>query len=143
MHFAVICAEDMPRVDTAAVAAAAATRLGTGVLDMYRRICRDMPVRPAPAGFYGVPASKVPVLLLSGGADPATPPRHAETVARALPNARHLVAPHLGHGVSMQGCGPELVQRFVRQATFDGIDGGCLERLPAPPFFQPPRLASP
>lgn len=139
MHFAVICAEDMPRVDDAAAAAAAGTRFGTGVLEMYQRVCREVPVRPAPEGFYAVPAAKAPVLLLSGGLDPATPPRHAEAIAKALPNARHLVAPNLGHGVSMQGCAPELVQRFIRQASFNGIDAACLERLPAPRFFAPPR----
>jgi pimeloyl-ACP methyl ester carboxylesterase len=80
----------------------------------------------------------VPVLLLSGGADPATPPRHAATVAKALPNSRHLIAPNLGHGISAQGCAPELIARFVRQASFEGIDGACLERLPAPPFFRAP-----
>ena len=140
MHFAVICAEDMPRVDAAATAAAAATRFGTGVLDMYRRICREVPVRPAPEGFVNVPTAKVPVLLLSGGVDPATPPRHGQAVAGAAPNARHLIAPNLGHGVSMHGCAPELVQRFIREGDFTGIDGACLERLPPPRFFEPPRV---
>ena len=139
MHFAVICAEDMPRVDAAAAAASAATRFGTGMLDMYRRVCREVPVRPPAAGFFETPPATAPVLLLSGGVDPATPPRHAQAVAAALPNSRHLVAPALGHGVSMQGCATELVQRFIRQANFDAIDGSCLEKLPAPRFFQPPR----
>jgi pimeloyl-ACP methyl ester carboxylesterase len=139
MHFAVICAEDMPRVDAAAAAASAATRFGTGALDMYRRVCREVPVRPPAAGFFETPPATAPVLLLSGGVDPATPPRHAQAVAAALPNSRHLVAPALGHGVSMQGCATELVQRFIRQANFDAIDGSCLEKLPAPLFFQPPR----
>ena len=143
MHFAVICAEDMPRVDAAAVAAAAATRFGLGVLDLYRRVCREVPVREQPAGFYSVPAAKAPVLLLSGGVDPATPPRHGEVVAAALPNARHLVAPNLGHGVSSQGCAPEIVQRFIRQAGFEGIDGACLAQMPPPRFFQPPRTDAP
>jgi len=133
----------MPRVDSAAVAAAETSRFGTAMLDMYRRVCREVPVRTPPAGFYTVPAARAPVLLLSGGVDPATPPRHAETVATALPNARHLVAPNLGHGVSSQGCGPELVQRFIRQGGFDGIDGGCLARLPPPRFFQPPQVVAP
>ena len=140
MHFAVICAEDLPRVDAAAAAAAAATRFGTGILQMYRRVCGAVPVRPVPEGFFTVPRATAPVLLLSGGLDPATPPRHAEAVERALPNARHLVAANLGHGVSMQGCAPELVQRFIRQANFDGIDGACLQRLPPPRFFAPPQV---
>jgi pimeloyl-ACP methyl ester carboxylesterase len=138
MHFAVICAEDVPRIDAADRAAAAATRFGAGFIGLYEQACEQVPHQPAPAEFYTIPPATVPVLLLSGGADPATPPRHAEFVAKALPNSRHLIAPHLGHGVSSQGCAPELLARFVRQASFDKIDGACLERLPTPPFFRPP-----
>lgn len=142
MHFAVICAEDVPRLAAADRAAAAATRFGAGFIELYEQACRQVAHRPAPAEFYTLPAAQVPVLLLSGGADPATPPRHGELVAQALPNSRHLVAPNLGHGVSSQGCAPELVARFVRQANFDGIDAACLARLPAPPFFRAPTGAA-
>jgi len=138
MHFAVICAEDMPRIDAADRAAAAATRFGTGFIELYERACKQIAYQPAPAEFYSLPTANVPVLLLSGGADPATPPRHAASVAKALPNSRHLIAPNIGHGVSAQGCAPEMLARFVRQASFEGVDGACLERLPAPPFFRPP-----
>ena len=137
MHYAVVCAEDLPRIDAEARARAAATRLGTSMLDLYAQACSVMPTRPVPAEFYTVPASPVPVLILSGGADPATPPRHGESVAARLGNARHLVAPHLGHGVSTVGCAPDLITRFVRSASFEGIDEACLLGVPAPVFFQP------
>ncbi|MCS7101652.1 MAG: alpha/beta hydrolase, partial [Burkholderiaceae bacterium] len=140
-HYAVICAEDLPRIDAAARRAAAATRFGTTLLQQYEAACARVPHGPAPPEFYALSGAAVPVLLLSGALDPVTPPRHGERVARALANARHLVAPHLAHGISAHGCGPELIARFVRQAHFDGIDGACLQRLPAPPFFVPPALA--
>lgn len=143
MHFAVICAEDMPKVDGAAAAAAARTRFGDGILAQYRDACALLPPADVPAAFYDIAAADVPVLILSGGADPATPPRHAEAVARRLPRALHVVAPNLGHGVSGQGCGPDLLTRFIRQADFEGIDAACLERLPAPTFLQLPRLDTP
>jgi fermentation-respiration switch protein FrsA (DUF1100 family) len=96
-----------------------------------------------PSAFYESPTANVPVLILSGGADPVTPPRHGEAIARALPNVRHFVAPHLGHGVSGQGCAPELIGRFVRAAGFTDdkgkpIEGSCLEKLPATPVFLAP-----
>src|SRR5262249_3923464 len=135
---AVVCAEDVPRIDEADRAAAATTRFGTGFIELYEQACKQVAHEPAPAEFYTLPTVDVPVLLLSGGVDPATPPRHAATVAKALPNGRHLIAPNLGHGVASQGCAPELITRFVRQASFDNIAGTCLERLPAPPFFRAP-----
>ena len=143
MHFAVVCAEDLPRVGPAEMAASRATRFGTGFLDLYGQACRKLPVRPVPPAFYEPPTANVPVLILSGGADPVTPPRHGEAIARALPNVRHFVAPHLGHGVSGQGCAPELIGRFVRAAGFTDdkgkpIEGSCLEKLPAAPVFFAP-----
>ena len=153
MHFAVVCAEDMPRVDAEQRAAAAATRFGTSFLDLYERACQRVQVREVPAAFYAAPTADVPVLILSGGADPVTPPRHGEAVAKSLPRALHLVAPHLGHGVTQQGCAPELIGRFVRQADepargpFAGIEGGkdadCLARLPAPLPFRAPAFITP
>lgn len=138
MHFAVICAEDMPRVDAAARAAAAATRFGDGFLRIYDEACAATPRREVPPEFYRLPLADVPVLLLSGGADPATPPRHAERVAQALPRATHVVAQNLAHGVSMHGCAPELIAAFVRRADATGLDFDCLRKLPAATFFRPP-----
>jgi pimeloyl-ACP methyl ester carboxylesterase len=135
MHFAVICAEDMPRVDDAARAAATQTRFGTAFIDLYEQACRDVPTRPVADGFYQVPPAKAPVLLLSGGLDPATPPRHGDSVAARLGNARHIVAPNLGHGVSGHGCAPTLIADFVRDASFQQLDEGCLTRIPSPSFF--------
>ncbi len=153
MHFAVVCAEDMPRTGADQRAAAAATRFGTSFLDLYERACARIQVREVPNAFYGAPTADVPVLILSGGADPVTPPRHGEWVAKTLPRALHLVAPHLGHGVTQHGCAPELIGRFVRQADepargpFAGIEGGrdadCLARLPAPLPFRAPVFVTP
>ncbi len=135
MHYAIICAEDVPRIDAAAQAQAGATRFGAAFADLYQQACRVVPSRPVPPEFYSVPASTVPVLIFSGGLDPATPPRHGESVARRLGNAKHIVAPNLGHGISAQACAPQLVSRFVRDAAFDALDGECLGRIPAPSFF--------
>lgn len=135
MHFAVICAEDMPRFGDAAMAAAARTRFADSFDANYRRVCPKLAVRPVPPEFYAPSNADVPVLILSGGADPATPPRHGENIATRLKNAKHVVAPNVGHGVSSHGCAPELIAKFIRQASFDQIDGACLEKIPAPTFY--------
>jgi pimeloyl-ACP methyl ester carboxylesterase len=138
MHFAVVCAEDLPRVDAEARAAAATSRFGTTFVRLYDEACAAVPTLEVPAAFYGFSDADVPVLILSGGADPATPPRHGERVAGRLKRATHVVAPNLGHGVSMHGCAPDLVAGFIRNAGAEGLDLGCLDRLPAPRFFTPP-----
>jgi len=143
MHFAVICAEDVPRVDAEQRARVAATRFGGAFLDVYEQACREVPVRPVPSSFYGIPASRAPVLVLSGGLDPATPPRHGERVTERLGNARHIVSPFLGHIVSTQGCAPTQIARFFRDASFERIDEACLTRLPPATFFEPIVAARP
>jgi pimeloyl-ACP methyl ester carboxylesterase len=137
MHFAVVCAEDMPRVDAAQRAQVAAARFGKAFLDVYERACAGVPSRPVPPAFYEIPASRTPTLVLSGGLDPATPPRHGARVAQRLGNARHIVSPYLGHIVSTSGCAPTQLARFIRDAGFDKVDDACLTRLPAATFFEP------
>jgi pimeloyl-ACP methyl ester carboxylesterase len=138
LHFAVVCAEDVPRITADDREAARLTRFGTAFIDLYDSACRQIPVRAVPAGFYTLSHADVPVLVLSGALDPVTPPRHGDAVSRGLLQARHLVAPNLGHGVSSHGCAPELIGRLIRQANFEGIDGACLARIPAAPFFVAP-----
>lgn len=137
MHLAVVCAEDVPRIGPADEAAASRTLFGRFFIEQYRRMCAGWPVGVLPPDYYAPSRGDAPVLLLSGGQDPATPPRHAERVARSLPRAKHLVAPNAGHGVSTMGCAPELIERFVKSASLEGLDGACLERMPRPPFFRP------
>ena len=107
------------------------------IFDVYAQACRGVPVRPVPPAFYEIPPSAAPVLVLSGGLDPATPPRHGARVAEQLGRARHVVAPNLGHIVSPHGCAPVQIARFIREASFDEIDADCLARLPFATFFEP------
>ena len=101
------------------------------------RACRLWPRGKLPADFYEPVVSDAPVLVLSGGIDPATPPRHGEAVVKSLANARHVVAPHIGHGVSLRGCAPRLIESFIRKADARGLDASCLERIPRPLFMLP------
>ena len=137
MHLSVICAEDVPRITEADLAALGSSFFGRSLVDNFIRACRIWPHGEVPADFYEPVRSEVPVLILSGGIDPATPPRHGAQVAATLPNSLHLVAPQIGHGVSMHGCAPRLVETFLKSADARAIDGKCLERIPRPLFVLP------
>lgn len=137
MHLSVICSEDVPRITPADLASLKNSFFGRALVDDFIRACRRWPRGSVPADYYDPVRSNVPVLMLSGGIDPATPPRHAEEVAKTLPNARHFVAPHLGHGVSLHGCAPRLIESFIRAGSAAKLDGKCLERIPRPLFLLP------
>ena len=137
MHLAIVCSEDIPLVTPADLAAADRSFFGRALVNDFVRACRDWPRGPVPADYYTPVASNVPALVLSGGIDPATPPRHAEQVVATLPNARHLIAPHLGHGVSLHGCAPHLVEDFIRKGSAATLDGSCLAKIPRPLYMLP------
>jgi hypothetical protein len=77
----------------------------------------------------------VPVLILSGQADPVTPPANGDQVARTLPNSLHLVVPEMGHGQFARGCMPKVITNFVQQGSLVGLDTSCVSNVKAPPFF--------
>jgi pimeloyl-ACP methyl ester carboxylesterase len=137
MHLAVVCSEDIPLVTPADLSAADRSFFGRALVNDFVRACRDWPRGRVPEDYYTPVTSDVPTLALSGGIDPATPPRHAQQVVATLPNARHLVAPHLGHGVSLHGCAPRLVEEFIRKASARDLDGSCLEKIPRPLYVLP------
>lgn len=138
MHLSVVCAEDAPRA--AAGAETPGADFGTVFAERYRRLCAAWPRGEVPAAFYAIAPSPVPVLLLSGGLDPATPPRHGARVALALgPKAQHVVVANAGHGVLGIGCARELLFRFIDAADAPApLDAECLLRIPRPAAFVPP-----
>lgn len=131
LQYAVLCAEDVPfyppRSDDDAAGEVARAPLRAG--------CAAFPELP-PRPELRVPVrSGVPALLLSGEADPVTPPAWAELAAAGLSRARHLVLPGGGHGVLWRGCVPQLVARFLDGADGAGLDASCLEHSRPAPFL--------
>ncbi len=139
MHFSVVCAEDAPRLAQAADRQGA--DFGAAFADIYRRACTGWPRGDVPAAFYTLPPAAAATLVLSGGADPVTPPRHGERVAQALgAKARHVVVPQAGHGVMALACLRDAIFRFIDAADDDEalkVDADCARALPRPPAFVP------
>jgi pimeloyl-ACP methyl ester carboxylesterase len=142
LHFSVTCAEDVPRITPelrhAALDGALSARLVARVID----VCGVWPRGALPADFATPVTSDTPVLLLSGGLDPVTPPRYAEEVVKTLSHARSIVAPGFGHIVSSRGCAPRLIARFIDAAGFDTLPATCVDWLArtTPPLLWPDRL---
>src|SRR4029453_8384152 len=68
----------------------------------YARCCeaiRDWDVREQ-VGWI-----RAPTLVVSGAADPSTPPEHGALLADRTPGARHVVLPHTAHLLNVERAG--------------------------------------
>jgi pimeloyl-ACP methyl ester carboxylesterase len=142
MHFSVVCAEDAPRMELGAHASA--EDFSTVDADLYASVCKFWPRGTVPDAFYSVPTAQSPVLVLSGGADPVTPPRHGERITQSLgAKAQHIVVPEAGHGVMGLGCMRDVVFRFVTADTDAQAlpqDASCAIKVPRPGVFLPVQM---
>ncbi|MCK5326557.1 MAG: alpha/beta fold hydrolase [Woeseiaceae bacterium] len=137
MHNSVICTEDVPFYDASAIdyAALEASYIGIVQLEVLQAICSLWPAGPIDDDLREPLATDIPVLLLSGEADPITPPRYATLAMVGLEHARHLIGEQQGHGQAGVGCMPRLIGQFVNAASPDDLDATCLERSFPMPFF--------
>jgi pimeloyl-ACP methyl ester carboxylesterase len=137
MQNTVICSEDVPffgemNIDRAAISR---TYQGADQLDAFVEICKLWPRGPVDADLHSPLMSGIPTLLLSGEADPVTPPADAERAARGLLHHRHLILNGEGHGQVTTGCVPRLMAEFLDIAAPDKLDARCLEGHTPAPFF--------
>jgi pimeloyl-ACP methyl ester carboxylesterase len=137
MHNSVVCAEDLPFIDKASISREALEQTYIGPLqtDALAAICSIWPRGVVDDDFKMPVTSNTPVLLLSGEADPITPPYFADQVAATLGNARHLTGAWQGHGQAMRGCMPDILGRFVKSASINDLGEACYARVFAMPFF--------
>ncbi len=137
MQYSVICSEDEPFFDQVTVDAAelAKSYQGAEQLDALRAVCALWPRGPVDADLHAPLRSDVPTLLLSGSADPVTPPADAERAAAGLMHHRHLILDGEGHGQLSTGCVPRLMAEFLDEIAPDKLDAQCLRNHLAAPFF--------
>ncbi len=133
LTFSVACAEEMSRISEAEIAAdSAGTFLGRAFLQPFVRGCANWPVPPRE---YAPPEPRAhPVLLISGSADPITPPDYAERSLGYLENSQHLVVRGGGHINSARGCIPDLILEFLGGESSE-LDFGCVADIKRPPFM--------
>ncbi len=137
MQNSVVCTEDWPalaslRIDRERLAA---TYMGADQLDAMAAICALWPQGPLAPDLHAPLHSGVPVLLLSGEADPVTPPSMAVAAAKGLSHHRHLVLLGEGHGQLATGCMPRLLAQFLARPDPKALDVTCLAQHQPAPFF--------
>lgn len=135
MFYSVACAEDAPLISLSEAAQDQENTVFPLMAELFVGVCEEWPRGVVSADFRQPVTSETPVLLLSGEADPVTPPVYAEQVAQGLPNSLHLVIPGYGHGVSSVGCMPRVVADFIERGTTADLDISCLSQIQPLPFF--------
>lgn len=137
MHNTVVCSEDVPFYAQQAIdrAALARTFMGTRQLDGLVTLCRVWPRGPVDEDFHAPLVSDVPVLLLSGGADPVTPPAFAQSAGLGLRHSLQVVLPGFGHSQLAAPCMARVLERFYARASVEDLDVTCTRAARPQAFF--------
>lgn len=138
MFYAVTCSEDAPFIDMEEAEALQSESSFPLMAELFVTNCEGWPTAEVPEGLREPLNSDIPTLLLSGEADPITPPRYAEQVAEGLTNSEMITLPDYGHGILSVGCVPAVVTAFIEAGTPEGLDTSCTEEITPPPFFVSP-----
>lgn len=134
MYLSVTCSEDVPFITPAEQARAARTGfLGDLRIRAQQRACARWNVRRAPASFLAPVRSRVPILMISGADDPATPPALGTRLLRYLPNARQIVVPNGGHN-NGGPCLDRLRVAFLDDPRPRALQASCAAQQGRPPF---------
>ncbi|MEA2599278.1 MAG: hypothetical protein QOF89_270 [Acidobacteriota bacterium] len=135
----ITCSEDLAFVrDEEIPAAVAGTFLGDLRVRKQQAVCVGWPAPKLGPEFRVPVTSDVPTLLLSGGADPVTPPSSGERVARMLKRSRHVVVPDGGHGqdgMTGEECVPKMISAFIASGDAGSLDVSCVARMRRPDFL--------
>jgi pimeloyl-ACP methyl ester carboxylesterase len=135
MRFTVLCAEDVPFFNSEANTPG---YLGDFFIRTFETICDTWPRGQIPADFKQPVYSSAPTLLLSGEADPVTPPANSELAAQTLPNSLQIVVPGQGHIVIYRGCIPKIAAEFIEKDSSSGLDTACVQEIAPLPIFTNP-----
>lgn len=99
----------LPAATIAATALTALTTTATSTAIGYLPSLRNFDI------YQGLSAIRARTVIVSGGADPLTPPQHAHELAAAIPDAVHLHVPTAGHMLPQQA--PNVVNHAIEHAT--------------------------
>jgi pimeloyl-ACP methyl ester carboxylesterase len=138
MSFSVTCAESIPLIaESDILRETAGTALGDFDVRTYQRNCRQWPHATVPADFLAPVRSDVPVLLISGAEDPATPPSFAEHAAKSLTHSRVVTIPKGTH-LTASACLDKIIAQFIDTASTAAVDTACVAQIRNPDFVTVP-----
>ena len=117
------CADLIPFVSEQRLSAAAAHSFAGDLrARAQQRACRIWNVKAMPAKFNDIVRTDIPVLMIEGSDDPATPPRYAQEELPYLRNGMLVIVRGAGHTTETP-CTDRLTVQFVEAGSVKGLDG--------------------
>jgi pimeloyl-ACP methyl ester carboxylesterase len=142
LWLSIVCAEDVQWITDAEIAKeTAGTFMGGLRVNSARAACKEWPRAKINADYLKPVDSTIPVLMVSGDADPATPLWLAVAAAKHLPNSRHIIVNYGAHGVPGP-CMDHLVESFIDAGSAKSLDDSCVNEIRRPEFFTPNSAAA-
>ncbi|HEX8174218.1 MAG TPA: alpha/beta fold hydrolase [Pyrinomonadaceae bacterium] len=134
LYFTVTCAEGVPFITEEAIKReTAGTFIGDYRVRVHQRACQEWPRADLPKQFTNAVRSEVPVLMLSGEVDPASPHWLAAELTRHFPNGLQVTIPYGTHGY-FSDCINDFTTEFITRGTVSGLNTSCLRGVRRPPF---------
>lgn len=135
MMLCVICYEDYPKLIRSNPENTENTFLQNIWIDRVMNACEIWNPKKEEAGLIESKKQKLPILLISGGRDSATPPKYGVEVLDKFPNGRHLIIQQAGHSFDrMLDCVENIINDFVITGNTSQINTDCISTIKYPSF---------
>ncbi len=135
LNLTIVCNEDYPRFTAGLIGTDRVNEFGADTsYRLWREACPLMPRFDPDLDWMTAGPFDQPALLLSGAADPVTPPSNGDTAQRLFQRARHIVVPESAHIVAGSDCGAKLIAEFLASGDTESVNTACLAEMPRQRF---------
>jgi pimeloyl-ACP methyl ester carboxylesterase len=135
MYLSFTCSESVPLIsEHDIVQETQGTFLGEYRTRRHQQACRGWPQGKISPEYYQPAKSEVPVLMLSGEIDPATPLEYGEAASRFLWNSRQIILRRTPHDYQSD-CVTQLAAEFFAKGSAKDLNASCADHIRRPRFL--------
>ena len=134
-YFTVTCSESVPTITEEEIDRETnGTFMGEYRTRRHQDACRQWPRAEITPEYYRPVESNVPVLMLSGELDPATPFEFGREAVKFLANGLQVILRNTPHNYRSQ-CATNLIAEFIDKGSVQKLITTCAERIRRPRFL--------
>ena len=135
MTLSIIASEDAVRLTEEAIKSdAEGTIIGDALARSFSEIAEFWPIGDAPEELFAPLISDIPILMVSGALDPATPPEGADAMLPGLNNGQHILFRGGSHSAANFDGLDEIMAEFIAEGSAADLDLSAVESNAPPPF---------